>query len=50
MRLSAGQATVVREALRLRVPTVIEIPIDPQDLPFPARAADVFQGRQSTRR
>lgn len=40
----------LREALALHVPVVIEIPIDPNELPFPARAADVFQGRQPTLR
>ncbi|GBD11459.1 Sulfoacetaldehyde acetyltransferase [bacterium HR23] len=40
----------VHEALRAGVPSLIEIPIDPNELPFPARAADVFQGRQPTSR
>jgi|FaiFalDrversion2_1042247.scaffolds.fasta_scaffold01994_2 thiamine pyrophosphate-dependent acetolactate synthase large subunit-like protein len=38
----------VGEAVRLRAPAVIEVPIDPHELPFPARAADVFQGRTPT--
>ena len=33
----------VREALAAAVPSVIEIPVDPDELPYPARAADVFQ-------
>ena len=33
----------VREALEAGAPSVIEIPVDPDELPYPARAADVFQ-------
>ncbi len=36
-------APAVKEALAADVPTVIEIPVDPEELPYPARAADVFQ-------
>ena len=35
----------VREALAAAVPSVIEIPVDPDELPYPARAADVFQAQ-----
>ena len=33
----------VKEALACSQPSVIEIPVDPEELPYPARAADVFQ-------
>ena len=33
----------IREALEANVPSVIEIPVDPDELPYPARAADVFR-------
>ena len=33
----------VKEALACSIPSVIEIPVDPEELPYPARAADVFQ-------
>ena len=39
----------LEEALKLKVPSVIEIPVDPDELPFPARAADVLRHRQPTR-
>ncbi len=39
-------ASAVSEALRSDVPTVIEVPVDPEELPYPARVADVFQGRR----
>ena len=35
----------VLEALAADGPSVIEIPVDPDELPHPARAADVFQAR-----
>ena len=38
-------APTMREALAERVPTVIEIPVDPEELPYPARAADVFKAK-----
>ena len=38
-------AETVREALAADGPSVIEIPVDPDELPQPARAADVFQAR-----
>lgn len=37
--------TAVQEALATDGPSVIEIPVDPEELPYPARAADVFQSR-----
>ena len=40
-------APAVREALSLDCPSVIEVPVDPEELPFPARAADVFRSRAS---
>ena len=36
------------EALQTDVPTLIEIPVDPTDLPYPARAADVFKNKKPT--
>lgn len=36
-------APTVSEALTSEVPVVIEIPVDPDELPYPARVADVFQ-------
>ena len=39
-------APAMREALaEQQVPTVIEIPVDPDELPYPARAADVFKAK-----
>ena len=36
-------AQAIGEALAAEVPSVIEIPVDPDELPYPARAADVFR-------
>ena len=36
---------VFREALGANGPSVIEVPVDPDELPYPARAADVFRDR-----
>ena len=36
---------MVRDALAAEKPAVIEIPVDPDELPYPARAADVFGAR-----
>ena len=33
----------VEDALKAGVPSVIEIPVDPDELPYPTRAADVFK-------
>jgi acetolactate synthase-1/2/3 large subunit/sulfoacetaldehyde acetyltransferase len=33
----------LREAMGLDVPSIIEIPIDPQELPIPPRAADALR-------
>ena len=41
-------AAALREALECGLPSVIEVPIDPDELPYPARVADVFVGRGST--
>jgi acetolactate synthase-1/2/3 large subunit/sulfoacetaldehyde acetyltransferase len=38
-------APTLREALACGLPAVIEVPIDPEELPYPARVADVFAGR-----
>ena len=35
----------LREALKTDGPSVIEVPVDPDELPYPARAADVFKDR-----
>ena len=35
----------LNEALKARAPAVIEIPVDPDELPYPTRAADVFKDR-----
>ena len=40
-------AEAVSEALASDVPTVIEVPVDPDELPYPARVADVFQDKDS---
>ena len=37
----------LNDALASGVMSVIEIPIDPDELPYPARAADVFKGSGS---
>ena len=39
-------ASAMKEAFGLGLPSVIEVPIDPEELPYPARAADVFQGHK----
>ena len=36
------------EALKTDVPTLIEIPVDPTELPYPARAADVLKNKKPT--
>ena len=38
-------APAMEAALAEKVPTVIEIPVDPEELPYPARAADVFKAK-----
>ena len=35
----------LNEALKAGVPSVIEVPVDPEELPYPTRAADVFRDR-----
>ena len=40
-------ADAVSEALASDVPTVIEAPVDPDELPYPARVADVFQDKSA---
>ena len=39
---------LLEEALSAQVPTLIEIPIDPEELPYPARAADVLKDKTPT--
>ena len=41
-------ASALREALECGLPSVIEVPIDPDELPYPARVADVFAGRRGS--
>ena len=41
-------APTVREALAADVPSVIEVPVDPDELPYPARAADVLKDKLSS--
>ncbi len=36
-------SSTIEEALECSMPSVVEIPVDPEELPYPARAADVFQ-------
>ena len=38
----------MREAVASGVPTLIEIPVDPEELPYPARAADVLKDKKPT--
>ena len=38
----------LEEALKLNMPSLIEIPVDPKELPFPARAADVLKDKKPT--
>ena len=38
----------MREAVASGVPTLIEIPVDPDELPYPARAADVLKDKKPT--
>ena len=40
-------APAIREALAAETISVIEIPVDPEELPYPARLADVFQAKAS---
>ena len=39
---------VLEEALKAEVPSIIEIPVDPSELPYPARAADVLKDKTPT--
>ena len=41
-------AEAMREAVASGGPTLIEVPVDPEELPFPARAADVLKDKQPT--
>lgn len=41
-------APTLLEALAADVPSVIEIPVDPDELPYPARAADVLKDKLSS--
>ncbi len=38
----------LKDALASEGPTLIEIPVDPQELPYPARAADVLKDKKPT--
>ena len=38
----------LEEAVNAQVPTLIEIPVDPSELPYPARAADVMKDKTPT--
>ena len=38
-------SAALKEALKTNGPSVIEVPVDPEELPYPARAADVFKDR-----
>ena len=38
----------MREAVASGVPTLIEVPVDPDELPYPARAADVLKDKKPT--
>ena len=38
----------LEEALTMDVPSLIEIAVDPNELPFPARAADVLKNKHPT--
>ena len=40
----------MREAVACGVPTLIEVPVDPDELPYPARAADVLKDKKPTTR
>ena len=38
----------MREAVASGGPTLIEVPVDPDELPYPARAADVLKDKKPT--